>query len=623
MQNAVFAQPVINSFSPQAALPSLQVTISGSGFSSINDSNTVYFGAVKAVVNTSAANQLMVTVPVNASYAPLSVTSGGLTGYSRLAFNPATTISINQFDSTSFESPMIIPTSNTDAKWTIQLYDIDDDNKQDIICADSNTTKISIIKNISQKGIINTSSFANEMIQAEPGAWGRLIANPTDFDGDRKKDFACVNYPEIEIFKNQSNINTLQFEVTSVWDDRISSALAVADFDGDGKPDMVAGKWVCCSQSSIKVIRNTTSLYGALSFDTLPSIQSTNMFNHFTAFATADINGDNKPDLVYILEGNDSIFIRINTSVPGNISFAERVSIYATGTAKIITADMDSDNKPDIISITRSSFIDVFRNTSDANTVSFAPAVNLQTTNRNKDAVVSDFDGDGKPDIACAVNVGYSNQSFVALFKNNSTTGNIVFDTLVKYKVTSADGIAAGDIDGDGKQDIVVGCYYPAGKIAVLRNKTGETKVPLCVNNGFTTLGSSLSGGDYNWQMSTDSINFLPVTDNVNFSGSNTAYLVLMSIPSSWYGRQFRCMVNGKYDKIYTITFKAIWNGSIDSTWENPGNWSCNVLPDANTDVFIPSGTVMLGSNAPCRSIAVSLGANFSVLPGFILTITH
>lgn len=68
IQCMCFAQPVITSFTPQAALPLTQVAISGSGFSVINDSNTVYFGAVKAVVNTAAVNQLTVTVPAGTSY---------------------------------------------------------------------------------------------------------------------------------------------------------------------------------------------------------------------------------------------------------------------------------------------------------------------------------------------------------------------------------------------------------------------------------------------------------------------------------------------------------------------------------------------------------------------------
>ena len=34
----------------------------------------------------------------------------------------------------------------------------------------------------------------------------------------------------------------------------------------------------------------------------------------------------------------------------------------------------------------------------------------------------------------------------------------------------------------------------------------------------------------------------------------------------------------------------TIWKGTIDSTWEKPGNWSCDMVPDSSTDVIIGLG---------------------------------
>lgn len=34
------------------------------------------------------------------------------------------------------------------------------------------------------------------------------------------------------------------------------------------------------------------------------------------------------------------------------------------------------------------------------------------------------------------------------------------------------------------------------------------------------------------------------------------------------------------------------WNGSVNSLWEESGNWECGIIPDASTDVLIPSGAV-------------------------------
>jgi hypothetical protein len=65
------------------------------------------------------------------------------------------------------------------------------------------------------------------------------------------------------------------------------------------------------------------------------------------------------------------------------------------------------------------------------------------------------------------------------------------------------------------------------------------------------------------------------------------------------------------------------WTGSIDSTWENPGNWSTDSLPNSNTAVIINSGNVVLKSNTAIWSLTVSPGANFTVIAGNKLTITH
>jgi len=66
------------------------------------------------------------------------------------------------------------------------------------------------------------------------------------------------------------------------------------------------------------------------------------------------------------------------------------------------------------------------------------------------------------------------------------------------------------------------------------------------------------------------------------------------------------------------------WTGSVSTAWENPGNWSCTRIPDANTDVEIPStSTVVINSMAYCRSLLLDPTVNFTVSPGFRITVTH
>jgi chitinase len=79
----------------------------------------------------------------------------------------------------------------------------------------------------------------------------------------------------------------------------------------------------------------------------------------------------------------------------------------------------------------------------------------------------------------------------------------------------------------------------------------------------------------------------------------------------------------------YAVNFQRIfnspnvWTGAISNAWENPANWSKNVVPDSNTNVIINSGNVMLNSNGFCKTITISSTAHLTVNINFILTITH
>lgn len=66
------------------------------------------------------------------------------------------------------------------------------------------------------------------------------------------------------------------------------------------------------------------------------------------------------------------------------------------------------------------------------------------------------------------------------------------------------------------------------------------------------------------------------------------------------------------------------WTGAAGTAWENPGNWSCARIPDANTNVEIPpASTVTVNSMAWCRSLQLDATVNFTVTPGFKVTVTH
>ena len=145
----------------------------------------------------------------------------------------------------------------------------------------------------------------------------------------------------------------------------------------------------------------------------------------------------------------------------------------------------------------------------------------------------------------------------------------------------------------------------------------------LCPPMDSTRISTYVLTGNVQWEMSTDSVNFTSISDNANFSGTNTPVLTLRNIPANWHGRRFRCTSDEGYSSWTTeVKFANVFTNTADNNWENTANWSCGVLPDANTNVII-NGTATLNSNTSCRSLYVNPGATFTVSPGFTLTITQ
>jgi hypothetical protein len=146
--------------------------------------------------------------------------------------------------------------------------------------------------------------------------------------------------------------------------------------------------------------------------------------------------------------------------------------------------------------------------------------------------------------------------------------------------------------------------------------------VSICPNGG-STITSNKTGTSYQWQQNTGT-GFANISNNSNFSGVNTPVLQFNNIPSSWYGYQYRCVVDGNnYSVVFSIATRNTWTGAVSTAWENPANWSCGIVPDANTDVEITVGTVVISSNATIHSLVIDPSVSLTVASGFNFTILN
>ena len=134
-------------------------------------------------------------------------------------------------------------------------------------------------------------------------------------------------------------------------------------------------------------------------------------------------------------------------------------------------------------------------------------------------------------------------------------------------------------------------------------------------SNVFNSLTTSLTGTNYQWQLKQGS-SFINISDNGNYTGTNTGTLELNYIPYDWEGRQYRCLVDGANDVIYEIRFLNTWTGIVNSAWEHAGNWSCGFVPTINMDVVIPADAPnmpTIQTMVYCKKITINTGATLIV----------
>ncbi len=196
------------------------------------------------------------------------------------------------------------------------------------------------------------------------------------------------------------------------------------------------------------------------------------------------------------------------------------------------------------------------------------------------------------------------------LFVNNFTKADTTFRGIAdhKYKFYVAATDTAGNVEVLKLLDSVV---------------ISNGQFIICPN-GNVSFDAKLNGASFQWQVN-NGTGYANITNGALYSGATAAVLSITNAPTSMYGYQYRCFVNGStYSDIYLLKFGMVWYGTVSNVWENPANWSCNSLPDVNTDVTIDAGKLnypQINANTGIRTIRINTGATATVKTGATLTV--
>jgi hypothetical protein len=296
------------------------------------------------------------------------------------------------------------------------------------------------------------------------------------------------------------------------------TAVALADVNGDGRPDLIVANH--CSNPQCK----TSGVVGVLLGNGDGTFQKAVTYDSggSVAFsvAVADVNGDAKPDILVANMGDGSSDGSVAVLLGNGDGTFQKAVTYDSGgkyLKSVAIRDVNSDGKADLLLAnmgdgSNNGSVGVLLGNGDG---SFQKAATFDSGGIGTDWVaVADLKGDGKLDLIVANLCGNDphchGSGTVGVLHGN---GDGTFRTAVTYDSGGMDApsLAVADVNGDGKLDIVV---------------TSGDAVGVLLGKGNGTFRKALtykSGGHEAWAVAVADVNGDGKPDVLVTHGGNNA----------------------------------------------------------------------------------------------------
>ena len=425
----------------------------------------------------------------------------------------------------------------------------------------------------------NSLSFMPVVTYESGGQYATSLA-VSDLNGDGNPDVVVVNFGSgtVDVLLGNSN-GTLNAAVSygsgSYW----AVSVAIADLNDDGKPDLAVTTCAdnSCSNFAVGVLLGN----GDGTFQ--PAVKYVTDGYLDQSVVVADVNADGKPDLVvanYCASASDCPTASVSVLLGNGDGSFKAASTYGSGAfyaSGVAVADINGDGKMDVVvsnlcvsgsdancangttGMVADGSVGVLLGNGDG---TFRPAVSYDSGGKTAlQVTIADVNNDGKPDLvvsnACGDSSNCGGDGLVGVLLGN---GDGTFQTAMSYDSggTNAQGVAAADVNGDGKLDLLVTNFdacstnaCPDGSVSVLLgNGDGTFQVAQSYDSG-ALAATSVAVTDLNKDGRPDLVvaNYwggVPFLDsylgvllnNTPFGKSSTSTSLISSLNPSIYGQK-------------------------------------------------------------------------------------
>jgi hypothetical protein len=275
-------------------------------------------------------------------------------------------------------------------------------------------------------------------------------------------------------------------------------AQALWDLNGDGKLDLAT---LDATANTVRVLLGTGG--GAFAAGVAYPLDGATGSNAPGTIAVGDVNGDGKPDIVTVgrSSGSGTVFVLAGKG-DGTFS-APKAFPTAPSPYALALGDVNGDGKLDVVTAnpgfyvitTGASSVGVLLGDGQGN---FAASVNYPTGVETQQVALGDLDGDGKVDIVAA-NTGVDDWWSVGVLRGK---GDGTFAAEAEFPSgIGPNSVALGDLNKDGKLDVVLADSTAGGWVTVLLGNGDGTLADGVEYNVGDSAGAVMLGdldGDHN-----------------------------------------------------------------------------------------------------------------------------